>query len=291
MRSGARLVLVVACAGSVAAVVGFGLGDGDRAPRATETASVASGRLYWADNARGAILSAPLQRFGPARVLFDGIPSPAGVAVARGWVFWTNDAGAGTIGRASLDGSRDDPTFIQGTGNSQAVAVYGDRIYWTDVDLNSIARATLTGSRARLTFITGARHPRGLLIYAGHIYWSNHDDGSIGRAHLNGSHVNQRFITGLGAPGGLATDGRHLYWADELTGAIGRANLDGTGRDRGFLAHVHAGPGVAVAGGRIYWATETASGGSIARARLDGSHVELNDRPAGNGADGVAVGG
>jgi hypothetical protein len=46
-----------------------------------------------------------------------------------------------------------------------------------------------------------------------------------------------------------------------------------------------------VAGGRIYWATETASGGSIARAQLDGSHVELDYRPAGNGPDGVAVGG
>jgi hypothetical protein len=46
-----------------------------------------------------------------------------------------------------------------------------------------------------------------------------------------------------------------------------------------------------VANGRIYWATETASGGSIARAQLDGSQVELNYRLAGNGADGVAVGG
>ena len=85
--------------------------------------------------------------------------------VNAGHVYWTN-AVTNTIGRASLDGTDVNQTFISGVNG----------------------------------------HPQGVAVDAGHVYWTNEGTNTIGRANLDGTGVDQSFITGASAPFGVAVD-------------------------------------------------------------------------------------
>jgi uncharacterized protein YjbI with pentapeptide repeats len=146
------------------------------------------------------------------------------VAVDSSFVYWT-DVAHSSVGRANLDGTGVNPSFVAGAGNARGVAVDGQHIYWTQ--------------------LVGTGQPQG---------------GSIGRANLDGTGANASFITGLEAPspwGGLAVDSSHVYWANSYHcdyqttppslcagGTIGRASLDGTIVNRSFItADLLVGPG------------------------------------------------
>jgi virginiamycin B lyase len=138
------------------------------------------------------------------------------VAVDSSHVYWSNQAHA--IGRANLDGTGVDQSFITG-------------------------RKII---------------PLGVAVNANHVYWANGSVGSggpsrplstIGRANLDGTGVTHRFIRGATYPFGVAVDANHVYWADFLTGTIGRANLDGTGVNRSFITGATNPVGVAVDAG------------------------------------------
>ena len=129
-------------------------------------------------------------------------------ARAEGFVYWTKLEGpfsnglpikplAG-IGRANLDGSGVDQSFITGVDGLRA---------WQST------AATSTGRTFPLTAAT------------------------IGRANLDGTGVDPSFIGGLNLPAGVAVDGGHVYWTSgALDGTIGRANLDGTEVDPNFIS-------------------------------------------------------
>jgi hypothetical protein len=202
-------------------------------------------------------------------------------AVADAFVYWTNDA-TGTIGRADLDGTDVDESFIpastagpSGSNQRFGVAVGGGHIYWADAD-GRIGRANVNGSGVNNSFIAGAngianfalRNP--LAVGAGHIYWVSNGDGTstaVGRANLDGSGVNKTFITANADS--VAADSDHVYWT-KGGGTIGRANADGSGVDDSFIAGAGNARGIAVDARHIYWQTD----GSIGRANLDGSVVD-----------------
>src|ERR671911_356892 len=180
-------------------------------------------------------------------VLTVALVSLALPATAGAFVYWANNGG-GTIGRANLDGSGVDQSFITGAGEPVGVAVDGEHVYWT---AGTIGRANLDGSGVDQSFITGASFPVGVTVDAQHVYWDNLDTDSIGRADLDGSDINQSFIATDDGPFGVAVDRQHVYWAnflffDPRTSAIGRANLDGTGADQMFITGTEGPLGVAV---------------------------------------------
>ena len=195
---------------------------------------------------------------------------------AEAFIYWARCEIAcldgGMIGRANLDGSDADRSFITAAAGPSAVAVGASHVYWTGLD--SIGHANLDGTGVNPSFITSG-HALGVAVSTSHVYWTSAN--SIGRANLDGSGANPSFITGAGfLPHGVAVDARHIYWAiqplgEDLQGSIGRAKLNGTGVDPSFIAHAGFSPlGIAVDAGHIYWShTSTA----IARAKLDGTHV------------------
>ena len=188
-------------------------------------------------------------------------------AQADAFVYWTEFTD-GTVGRANLDGSGANDSFITtGQADVDAVAVDGQHVYWTSLESNTVGRANLDGSGVNDGFITGAQRPQGVAVDAQHLYWS--DGSDIGRANLDGTGVNQSFISGVGAEG-LAVDGQHIYWA--AGGEIGRANLDGSGVDQSFITATDA-QSVAVDGQHIYW-TNFYPAYTIGRANLDGTGVD-----------------
>ena len=163
--------------------------------------------------------------------------------------------GAGTIGRARLNGTDVNQKFIktaQPNGPDAVVAGSG-HLYWAN-DFN-IGRASLNGTGINQKFIAVPNGPSGvagLAVSSRYIYWTDEEGNEIGRASLNGTGVNQKFITGASFPDAIATGSRYLYWTNQNTGTIGRARLNGTDVNQRFVARkdflsLH---GVAVAPGR-----------------------------------------
>jgi hypothetical protein len=170
------------------------------------------------------------------------------VAVPVRHVYWADD-GTGTIGRANLDGTGANQSFISGASGPIGVAVDAGHVYWANNITDTIGRANLDGTGPDQGFISGASRPVGVAVDAGHVYWANHDTDTIGRANLDGTGANQSFISGASAPEGVAVDAGHVYWANLGTGTIGRANLDGTGANQSFISGASNPLGVAVDAG------------------------------------------
>jgi hypothetical protein len=175
-------------------------------------------------------------------------------------IYWSNHTpdshafrAGSSIGRANLDGTGVDPTFIPQPADSvYGVAVDSEHVYW--------------------------------------IRWSGRlGDATIARANLNGTDLDPSFITGIGGivAAGLAVDGSHIYWAHNYW--IGRANLDGSGVDPEFISEYNTGfwdldGGVAAGDGHVYWSQEDQDETAwIARAHLDGTGLEPTFRTAGWG--------
>ena len=87
------------------------------------------------------------------------------------YVYWTN-ASNGTIGRANLDGTNVNSSFITGADNPISIAVDAGHVYWGNTNGARISRANLDGTNVDLSFITGV-YPAGIAVDAGHIYWTD----------------------------------------------------------------------------------------------------------------------
>ena len=212
------------------------------------------------------------------------------VGSAEAHVYWANNADT-TIGRANLDGTGVNQSFIGGATLPCGVAVDGTHVYWGNVGAGTIGRANLDGSGADQSFIGDQVGPCGVAVDAAHVYWADTNGTAIVRANLDGSGANQ-FIDNIDAPCGIAVDGAHVYWGTVAAGTIGRANLDGSGVNQGFIGGASAtgACGVAVDGAHVYWSNGGA--GTIGRANLDGTGVNQGfiagaPRPCGVAVDGA----
>ena len=220
-------------------------------------------------------------------VLFVAVVGLAWPASGGAYVYWANyDPNAETtIGRASLDGTGVNQSFITSTGGLIEIAVDGQHIYWPNTLAGTIGRANLDGTGVNQFFITGASDPEGLAVDGQHIYWTTYNgpgDTGIGRANLDGSAINNSFITGGDNPDWVAVDAQHIYWTNPSGNAIGRANLDGTSVDQSFISlpGVPGPDGVAVDGRHIYWTSGMP--GFVGRANLDGSALDQSFIPTGD---------
>ena len=213
-------------------------------------------------------------------------------ARADAYVYWT-DAAKDTIGRANLDGTGVDRSFIRGLVHPEAIAVDTTHgyLYWVNANPcctsdpgGTIGRANLDGTGVDPDFISGIGSPHGVAVDGAHVYWDDThttvtptgsvSDFAIGRANLDGTGVDQGFIE-PGGGNGLAVDDAHVYWS--VATWINRANLNGTGAEYGFIDLQRIDTvmyEIAVNGSHIYWIGNVGpSRNAIGRANLDGSRV------------------
>ena len=233
------------------------------AGRAPNGVTVDAGHVYWTNPESHTIGRANLDGSGVDQNFITGVsfPSVGGstLAVDGGHVYWASlivnpdNTANYTVGRANLDGSSPDATFITAP-RVDGVAVDAGHVYWTTNTYDQaltlrgrIGRANLDGSSPNPSFITLVGTAYGLAVDGGHIYWTSltaASTGAIGRANLDGSGPVEDFISGAWNPMALAVDAGHIYWSnDNVPGigpAIGRANLDGTAPDQGAI---RTGPG------------------------------------------------
>jgi hypothetical protein len=90
-------------------------------------------------------------------------------AVSR-HIYWSNFS-TPTIGRANVDGSSPNQSFISGVSSPDGVAVDSSHIYWTSIVIATIGRANLDGSSPNQSFISGASGPVGVVVDSSFIYW------------------------------------------------------------------------------------------------------------------------
>ena len=77
------------------------------------------------------------------------------MAVDSSHLYWA-DLGFGTIGRANLDGTGANQSFITGASAPEGVAVDAGHLYWANFSMGTIGRANL-----------GASQPFGVAVDAG----------------------------------------------------------------------------------------------------------------------------
>lgn len=213
------------------------------------------------------------------------------VVVGGGFVYWTNTWG-GTIGRARIDGSDVNNSFLVGLSLPSGIALDENFIYWGASSNNSIGRASSDGSNTNENFITGADQPIGVAVDSTYIYWTNFGGNTIGRARIGGTSPNQRFISGANGPYDIAVNSMNIYWSnynEDLGTSVGRANLDGSSPNQRFLT-ASAPTGLAIDGQYLYWSNYTQN--TIGRATLDCRTIDQSfvrglDHPTGLAVDGT----
>src|ERR671910_511660 len=172
---------------------------------------------------------------------------------ADAFVYWANPApDAMAIGRANLDGTGVDESFVTTRKFPEGVAVDAHHIYWVEAyapEGGSIGRANLDGTGVDRKFIrVRTNTPIEVAVDASHVYWtanccrSGFFGGAVGRANLDGTDVEEGFIPATDGPVlDVSVDAAHVYWTegsvypDDSPPTIGRANLDGTGVDHNFI--------------------------------------------------------
>ena len=181
------------------------------------TLDVADGKMYWVIGSIGGD-DGEIQRANldgtNVQTLVTGLYWPRYITldVAGGKMYWTiAEAGASAIQRANLDGTNVEvivPSEHFGLPGGVALAVSGDKLYWTDWSQHEIRCANLDGSNVQTLVTTGPdNEPWGITldVVGGKIYWTidflgiGSDRGKIQRANLNGTNV-QTLVTGLDSP-------------------------------------------------------------------------------------------
>lgn len=241
--------------------------------------ALAGDYVYWANFSTGTISRARADgsQIKQAFIRTGRPHSVIGVVVDSAYIYWTErsdfDAGP-SIGRARLDGSAVDLSFIPAGGEPTGIDVDGAHVYWTHRDTHvtrsgvyftyAIGRANRDGTGIDQQFVRAANTLTGVAVTSGYIFWASSGDHAIGRADIDGSHVWQRCIDTHASPletvpEGIAADESHVYWTAYPADAIGRADLSGRQVDPRFRRTSGVPGGIAVAGGTRLRAPGSAS--------------------------------
>ncbi len=137
-------------------------------------------------------------------------------------IYWVNNRG-GTIGRANLNGSSVNQSFITGADGPFGVALNGTHVYWTNFNGGTIGRANLNGLNVNQSLITGAGSAYGITVGDSKVYWANRTTNAIGRADFNGANANGSFISGADGPVGVVASSTSSLPV-ELTGFTATAS-------------------------------------------------------------------
>ena len=170
-------------------------------------------------------------------------------ARADAYVYWANDQ-TGAIGRANLDGTGVNQSFIGGVGPGGAfgpndVEVDSEYVYW--VNYGHKCHRAREPQRHRPS--TPASSPRHRLLWfrwlvdSSHIYWVNQSPSSAGRSEGPTStaqvSIRTSSTTADNGPRPFGYRRRlHLLGEAQSADSIGRANLDGTGVNQSFITGI-----------------------------------------------------
>lgn len=118
--------------------------------------------IYWGSEAEDEIWRTDIDGLnGPELVIDEGAVDPCGLALVGPHLFWVQSGPEGRIGRANLNGSESQPTFIVGGEFPASLVAHGGHLYWVNAPgtyLRSVGRADLDGANVNETFIPEVRY-------------------------------------------------------------------------------------------------------------------------------------
>jgi hypothetical protein len=254
----------------------------------------------------------------------------ASAPAAGAWIYWGHEGYGVGIGRAGLDATQPNESFIPVAPGVYAfmrgVAVDSNYVYWGQHGLNTkygdsmpppvIGRAPLSGAGPEYAFTAAAGGGITSLGYFGsNVFWTaaNTDTTEIGYTAASGGQGVHTVSSKFGAPNpkscGVATDGEYVYWANPETASIGREKLSTFGTKEpsegqwiqlssSFNEFVHP-CGVAVDGKYVYWGIKEITikgvanrGTTIGRAlKAEGGEATNTFAGGGNEVTGLAIDG
>jgi hypothetical protein len=154
---------------------------------------------------------------------------PCGLTVDQGHVYWGSIRGT-SLGRANLDGSEANSSFVAGLKGPCDVAVGAGRVFW--MEEAAIGRANLDGSAPEREFVplSPFKAGCGLAVGGRYLYWG--ELGTIRRLDLEEDEAPAEvLVPGVGSVEGIALDANYIYWVnrgEDNVASIGRARLDGS---------------------------------------------------------------
>ena len=162
-------------------------------------------KLYWT-NTRGRLQSANLDG-SDIRNVVQNLSSPTDIAVANGFIYWTQDGN--TIRRVNTTGQKVARDVAANLDTVGGLAVGGGKVYWTErtsTNAGTVNGANLDGTNFE-TLATLLAAPMGISVdtAGSKLYWTN-ARGRLQSANLDGSMI-QNVVTGLISPSKLVIGG------------------------------------------------------------------------------------
>jgi hypothetical protein len=226
----------------------------------------------------------------PEETLITGAHNPQGVATDGTYVYFCNSE-TGYIGRAKLNGSEVNQTWVKCERTPVYVTVDASHVYWRGLGVSSvIGRATIAGGTIEPTWISTPGEG-GIAVNSEHIFWVV--EGAIGRATIAGGSIEAtwRTTSGKAPSGGLAITSEYLYftvgatWPPTGLYAVSRMKVTGEELENAWASAGQGKTGIAVSGGYLYWSGHNA----VSRATTAGGEVQLSWVPLIPAPVGVAV--
>lgn len=231
--------------------------------------------LYYSDTTNKRIGRVNLATGVDTPALLSLASGPHGIGVDGTYVYWANETSK-AIGRAKLDGTEKNETWISGLAKAPTgLAVGPGYVYWSNT-FGFIGRAKSDGTEVLNEWLHPTESLSVIVVDSAYVYWSDTANKRIGRAKLNGTELTKGWITGLTiTPFGMGVDGSHVYWGNDPGGKVGRAQLDGTAVQQEWLTGVNAGGGSGVSGidgdGAFLFLGLDGNAGDIARVAVGGT--------------------
>ncbi|HEY6459189.1 MAG TPA: hypothetical protein VIY73_03530, partial [Polyangiaceae bacterium] len=112
-------------------------------------------------------------------VLASDQNGPAGIAVAGGAVYWTDEIG-GTVMSVSTAGGTP-TTLASGQGAPYGIAASAAGVFWTNGSAGTVAVASADGGAPAILAASQVQ-PRGIAVQGTTVYWTNFDGDSLASA-------------------------------------------------------------------------------------------------------------
>ncbi len=205
-----------------------------------------NGKLYYADDDNLELKRVNVDGSNP-EILYSGLTGIGSVAIdtVESKVYWTNRTD-GVVQRGNMDGSGTVETIIEGVSLPEGIAVYGGKVYVSDVDVppvgENIYRANTNGSNLEI-FVSGSwGYGLGIdpvnerLYFGDQAVFDSPDDNRIKSVSLNDNTDITTIapLEPIGSTGsrtyGIAInpDEGKVYWTDRSASRINSANFDGS---------------------------------------------------------------